>query len=131
MAEAVAGHVPVVISGHFHQSSARVVDGTLFLRVGSTGGAGANVYTQAGGVPLSAEILYFSKTDPPKLVAYDVIEQSPVTGSLTIRRHLVIREFGDLQPSPVPSASPSPSPTPSAEIPTQSQTPEPTPTASR
>jgi predicted MPP superfamily phosphohydrolase len=123
MAEAVAGYVPLVISGHFHQSSARVIDGTLFLRVGSTGGAGANVYTQAGGVPLSAEILYFSKTDPPKLVAWDVIEQSPVTGNLTVRRHLVSREFGDLQPSPSPTSSPIPSP---SEAPTESPSPVPT-----
>src|SRR5437868_643026 len=45
MAQAVAGYVPLVISGHFHKSSAKVVNGTLFLRVGSTGGAGANVFT--------------------------------------------------------------------------------------
>src|SRR5439155_2410533 len=52
MAEAVAGYVPLVISGHFHVPSARVIDGTLYLRIGSTGGAGANVFTQVGGVPL-------------------------------------------------------------------------------
>jgi predicted MPP superfamily phosphohydrolase len=103
MAEAVAGYVPLVISGHFHKPSVHVIDGTLFLQIGSTGGAGANVFTQSGGVPLSAEILHFSRTDPPVLVAYDVIEQSPETGSLTVRRHLVAREFGKLVPSPAPS----------------------------
>ena len=30
MAEAVAGYVPLVVSGHFHQQSARAVGGTLF-----------------------------------------------------------------------------------------------------
>ena len=70
-----------------------------------------------------AEILYFSKTDPPALVAYDVIEQSPESGSLTIRRHLVAQEFGKLQPSPPPS--------PGGETPTgSSPTPTPSPTPS-
>jgi hypothetical protein len=92
-----------------------VVDGTLFLRDGSTGGAGANVFTQEGGIPLQAEILTFSKTDPPRLVAFDLIQQSPETGSLIIERHLVSEEFGTLSPSRSPSRGPtSPPPTLSA-----------------
>jgi predicted phosphodiesterase len=115
MAEAAAGYVPLVISGHFHQASARTIDQTLYLRVGSTGGAGANVFTQVGGVPLSAEVLYFSRESPQRLVAYDLIEQSPESGSLVVRRHLIEEEFGTLVPTP-PSISPSGSatPTPSA-----------------
>jgi predicted phosphodiesterase len=110
MAEAVTGYVPLVISGHFHQQSARVVDGTLFLRDGSTGGAGANVFTQQGGVPLEAEILYFERTAPFHLVAYDLIQQSPEAGSLTVKRHQVEQQFGALVPTP-PSPSVSPSET--------------------
>ena len=113
MAAAVAGRVPLVISGHFHQPSARADLGTVFLRVGSTGGAGATVFTQQGGIPLSAEILYFTRSDPPKLIAYDLIEQSPQSGSFTVKRYLIEDEFGTLVPSPsgpeTPSASGSPS----------------------
>src|SRR5439155_10060903 len=69
MAEAVAGSVPFVASGHFHVPSARVIDGTLYLRIGSTGGAGANVYTQVGGGPLSAEVRHLSRNTPPQLVS--------------------------------------------------------------
>ncbi len=122
MAEAVAGHAPLVISGHFHIPSSRVLDGTLYLRIGSTGGAGANVFTTEAGVPLSAEILHF---DPgttgalPRLVAYDLITQSPTTGSLTIQRHLVADEFGALTPSPPPTSA-SPSPAPSTATPSPS-----------
>jgi hypothetical protein len=108
MAEAAAGYVPLVISGHFHQASARTIDQTLFLRVGSTGGAGANVFTQVGGVPLSAEVLYMSQEVPHRLVAFDVIEQLPESGTLAVRRHLVEEQFGTLVPTP-PSPSPSPS----------------------
>jgi predicted phosphodiesterase len=125
MAEAVAGYVPLVISGHFHVPSARVVDGTLYLRIGSTGGAGANVFTTQSGVPLSAEILHFdpgTNGGPPRLVAYDLITQSPTTGSLTIQRHLVADEFGTLTPSPTPPSS-SPTPAPTASTPSVSPAP--------
>ena len=120
MAEAVAGYVPLVASGHFHVPGARVMDGTLYLRIGSTGGAGAKVFTQVGGVPLSAEVLYFSRTTPRVLVGYDLIEQSPENGSLTVRRHLVSEDFGTLVPTP-PSPSPSESPS-ASEAPALSPT---------
>jgi predicted MPP superfamily phosphohydrolase len=113
MAESVAGRVPLVLSGHFHRHSARVVDGTLYLRAGTTGGAGADVFTEPGGIPLSAQILYFSTDTPrPTLVGFDVVEQSPETGSLTIDRHLVAGEFGPLILQPSPTLSPSDLPSP-------------------
>ncbi len=126
MAEAVAGYVPLVVSGHFHKPEARDMDGTLYLRIGSTGGAGANVFTQVGGVPLSAEVLYFSRTTPRVLVAYDLIEQSPESGSLTVRRHLISEDFGTLVPTP-PSPAPSPSESP---LPPETSTLSPTSSAS-
>lgn len=113
MADVLAGHVPLVISGHFHEASARTREGTLFLRVGSTGGAGANVFT-ASGAPLSAEILYFEPGNDgtPRLAAYDVIEESPDTGSLTITRHLA--------PGPVPTPATTPSTPTASPSPTRS-----------
>lgn len=113
MAESIAGLVPLVVSGHFHESEARVIDGTLFLRLGTTGGSGFEVYTDPGGIPLSAEVLYFARAPVPTLVAYDLIEQSPESGSLTVNRHLIAQEFGDLTPTPPPVESPTPTPSPS------------------
>ena len=98
MAEPVAGRVPLVVSGHFHRPSIRVVEGTVFLRVGTTGGAGADLLIQGGGIPLSAEVLYFQPGDPPALVAVDLIEQSPETGSLTVQRTLLASPEGPLLP---------------------------------
>jgi predicted phosphodiesterase len=116
MAELVAGRVPLVISGHFHQQGVRVDDGTIFLRDGTTGGAGANVFTVTGGIPLTAEVLYFTTSTPsPTLAAWDVISQSPVTGSLTVTRHLVSEELGNPVPA-VPSPTPTPTLTPSGTI---------------
>jgi predicted MPP superfamily phosphohydrolase/ADP-ribose pyrophosphatase YjhB (NUDIX family) len=103
MAESVAGRVAVVVSGHFHQPSARVLNGTLFLRTGTTGGSGFTVFTQQGGIPLSAEILYFEPGAQPTLLAFDRITQSPESGNLSVERHLVVEEFGDLRPTPSPS----------------------------
>jgi predicted MPP superfamily phosphohydrolase len=113
IAAAAAGLVPLVIAGHDHVPSARMAGGTLFLRAGTTGGAGATVFTEEGGIPLSAQILRFIVSEGldsnspggAELVAWDLIEQSPETGSLVVERHLVAEEFGALEPSPSPSPS--------------------------
>jgi hypothetical protein len=105
MAEAVAGSVPLVISGHFHETTARVLNGTLFLRVGTTGGSGAGIFRGLDEIPLSAEVLYFSRGPEAQLVAYDVIEQLPDTGSLTVIRHLISQDFGALVLTPSPTVS--------------------------
>lgn len=104
MAEAVAGLVPLVISGHFHETTARVENGTLFLRIGTTGGSGAGVFRGLD-TPFSAEVLYFSPGPDRGLVAYDVVEQHPDTGSLTVTRHVISEDFGDLVLTPTPAVS--------------------------
>jgi hypothetical protein len=128
MAENAAGSVPLIAGGHFHENSATVRDGTLFLRVATTGGAGPTGGFQANGqqVPLSAEILYFRPAagdESPELVAWDVIQQDTGSGDLTVARHVVTSEFGELSPSPAatPSASPAAAPVtggPTAGVPT-------------
>jgi predicted phosphodiesterase len=113
MAEDSAGRVPLVASGHFHENTSTVRDGTLFLRVGTTGGAGPTGGFQGGGqqIPLSAEVLYFrpaSGGQPPTLLAWDVIEQDAGSGDLTVTRRVVTQEFGTISPSPAaPSTVPS------------------------
>ena len=119
MVQDIAGTMPLVVSGHFHGTEARVVNGGLFLRIGTTGGNGAGIFRGLD-IPLSAEILYFSREPEVRLVAYDVIEQFPDTGSLTVTRHVVGQEFGELEPTPTPTSSaPTPTATPTASpIPT-------------
>ena len=114
MAAGVAGTVPLVLSGHFHNNRDAVIDGTLFLRVGSTGGATPTGFTAEGDVPFSAEVLYFRGDGDGgmHLVAWDVVTQFPETGSLEIARHLA-SDVG-VSPSPSLPASSSPSvPSPS------------------
>jgi predicted phosphodiesterase len=116
MTQGLAGLVPLVISGHFHVTRAYVVRGTEFLQVGSTGGAGANVFTQVGGIPMQAQILSFVPGSPPRLIAYDDIQQSAETGSLTVTRHLLTEGEGNLVLTPPPPSS-VPSPTVSTPSP--------------
>lgn len=99
-ARSAAGRVPVIISGHGHIPSADVLDGTLFLRAGSTGGSGAEVFAEVGGAPLSAQILYFER-ETGNLLAYDLIQQFPESGNITLERHLISQEFGELEPVPI------------------------------
>jgi predicted MPP superfamily phosphohydrolase len=71
------GVVPLVLSGHLHHRS--VTDypaGTRLMIEGSTGGAGFDSLSKAGGnepVPLDATVLYFARTGPRagQLLAYD------------------------------------------------------------
>jgi predicted phosphodiesterase len=113
MAANLGGLVPLVLSGHFHTTVDKVVDGTVFLRVGTTGAAGPTGFTAEGDVPFSAEVLYFLPNEEGRmrLVAWDVVTQFPETASLQIARHLA----SDVGVSPSPSiATPSESsPTPS------------------
>jgi predicted MPP superfamily phosphohydrolase len=99
MAAPWAGLAPLVVSGHFHEGDVRTVDGTLFLRVGSTGGGGLE---GLAGNELAAEILYF-EGEPPAMVAYDVVELDPDTGNLTVRRNLTTGLIQPVGPSPAPT----------------------------
>ena len=100
------GLVPLVVSGHFHENRDQVIDGTVFLRVGTTGGAGPTGFTVEDDVPFSAEVLYLrEEAGEMHLVAWDVVTQFPETGSLEISRHLA-SDVG-VSPSPAtPTASP-------------------------
>jgi Icc-related predicted phosphoesterase len=128
MAEGAAGLVPLVLSGHFHEQSTRVIAGTLFIRAGTTGASAFGTFETDEGIPLSAEVLYFEPGTPPRLVAYDLIEQSPKTGTLTVSRVVVQEEFGELTPSPEPTPTESPTPSGSTTTTTSSATASPSAT---
>jgi predicted phosphodiesterase len=106
MAEAAAGAVPLVVSGHFHRQHVEVIDGTIFLEVGTTGGAGPTGFTEEGDDPFQAEVLYFRPgvDGSMRLVAWDVVTQFPQTSSLQIERHLT-SEVLATSPTPTPSTT--------------------------
>jgi predicted phosphodiesterase len=88
MGAASAGLVPLVLSGHFHRFGTDVVDGTLFLQVGSTGAGGLDTFVEEEPLPLTAEVLYFEGV-PPRLVAIDRVSLDPETRDLRVARELV------------------------------------------
>ena len=118
MAAAAAGMVPLVLSGHFHANRDQIVNGTLFLRVGTTGGAGPTGFTAEGDVPFSAEVLYFGENadGDTVLVAWDVVTQDPESGSLEIVRHLAL---AGLEPTSSPTTLSPTTPAPTSPSPTE------------
>lgn len=107
MAEASVGLVPVVASGHFHETTAREEEGTILLRVGTTGAGGLDTFTAPQPIPLSAQLLYFDG-DPAELVAWDTVELDPVTQDLTVRRHLPSEVLEEEEPAPQGEPAPTP-----------------------
>lgn len=107
MAEDVAGEVPVVLSGHRHRTEMHISSGTIYLRIGSTGGGGLDVFAQRGGL-LEAQILSFTRTEPPRLVAVDRVTQTPEAGRLVVQRQRIDEHS---RSTPSPASSPTVSPT--------------------
>ena len=104
MAVASAGEVPVVVSGHYHVTGSREMDGALFLRLGTTSGGGLDTFAAVEPIPFSAQIIYFDG-DPLELVAWDAVELDPVTQNLTVSRSLAEATEPAPQGEPVPAES--------------------------
>ena len=107
MAEASVGLVPVVVSGHFHENAVGVEEGTILLRVGTTGAGGLDTFTAPRAIPLSAQLLYFDG-DPVELVAWDTVQLDPITQDLSVRRHLAGEVAGEMEPAPQGEPAPTP-----------------------
>jgi len=80
------GHVPVVVAGHSHRRSAKVVDGTLLLTVGSTGATGLGSFTTETDLAYEAQVLHFRGR---RLVAIDYISLKGLGGGFTVD-HVVL-----------------------------------------
>lgn len=97
MARPAAGQVPLVLSGHFHRFARDLVEGTVFLESGSTGGGGLDVFAEDP-EPLAAQVLYLSGS-PPRLQVFDRVVLQPDTRQLLVDRELVGEE-----PIPAPTS---------------------------
>ena len=113
LAEAAAGEVPLVVSGHRHQRSHEVRDGTRFLVVGSTGATGLGSFTVATQLDYEAEVLHFSGG---RLVALDYVSLGGIGGSFRIDRTVVEPPQPDAPP-PDAREEPDAGPVPEADEP--------------
>lgn len=90
-----AGLVGLVLSGHSHTPSLEVVDGTVFVGAGTTGGVHFTELRPDPHIPNGAAVLYFSIADPGRLVAIDQIEVHGKSRQSAIRRTIVDEAFLD------------------------------------
>lgn len=108
MALELAGTVPLVISGHMHKSDIEIVDGTIFLEVGTTGGSGPNIISDSLGAPLVANVLHFDSSG--QLLSYDTYTYHLIgehANTFSVEPHIIDQVEATL-PSPSPSISNSP-----------------------
>jgi Icc-related predicted phosphoesterase len=80
------GSVPLVVSGHFHERSESIEDGTRVLTVGSTGATGIGSFMVDDDLAYEGEILHFVDGEL-RLVDYFSLEG--VTGNYRIERQII------------------------------------------
>jgi predicted MPP superfamily phosphohydrolase len=107
-AAALDGRVPLVLAGHTHRRSTRIMQsGTRLFVQGSTGGAGLRALESEAPTPIECSVLYFDRTTK-RLVAWDDVTVSGLgaepTSTIT-RQQAEPEEAGVVTPSPTPSTS--------------------------
>ena len=80
------GAVPLVVSGHFHEQSESIEDGTRVITVGSTGATGIGSFTIDDDLAYEGEILHFARGEL-RLVDYFWLEG--VSGNYRIERRVI------------------------------------------
>lgn len=77
------GSVPLVVAGHTHSRALEEIDGTLLLRVGTTGATGLKSLTLETDRDYEAQVLYVRAGDP---VAVDYITFRGVSNDFQVER---------------------------------------------
>jgi predicted MPP superfamily phosphohydrolase len=102
LAQEAIGHVPLIVSGHYHRQIVEEENGTRLLAVGSSGAAGLQTFTTEADVNYEAEVIYFrDKT----AVAVDYVEFSGLGGDFEIKRTM-LPPLEEATESPSPDDSP-------------------------
>ncbi|WP_433498317.1 metallophosphoesterase family protein [Sphaerimonospora sp. CA-214678] len=119
MGHGFSGVVPLVLSGHAHRRSTEVLPtGTRLMVQGSTGGAGLRGLEHDEPTPLTASVLYFSKTTH-RMEAWDDITVGGLgEQSIQVERHLESEPgrtiFSESKEAPSPAGTITGSPSQSA-----------------
>lgn len=85
IARSLEGEVPLVLAGHGHRFDRLERTGTLFLSVGSTGGAGLQSLSPGSNIPRALQVLYFSRATR-RLLAVDRIDVRGVIPRFALTR---------------------------------------------
>lgn len=89
------GRAAIVLSGHTHTPSYSFEEGTAVLGSGTTGGVHFTELRPDPHIPHGASVLYFSMTEPGRLVAIDQIEVYGKGSQSSIRRIVIARDPGE------------------------------------
>lgn len=87
-AKGVAGHVPIVATGHSHLALVEERKGSVIVNAGTTGATGLRYFTSEDDPSYSAAVLHFSSNGAarPKLLTVDMIELQQPSGDFVISR---------------------------------------------
>ncbi|WP_324717856.1 metallophosphoesterase family protein [Carboxydochorda subterranea] len=86
----------VVLFGHDHRASFRLVDGTAYVDAGSTGAAGLRGLQSGAPLTFTLALLRFDMgSGRPRLWAVDEVRLDAVSGEFSMERHLVLAEQGE------------------------------------
>jgi hypothetical protein len=112
-AEPLAGVTPLVLAGHRHERTTRdllapdgsIVDRTLLMVEGSTGGAGLRGLESDSPVPLELSVLYLGADHA--LQAYDEVSVGGTgQAEVTLERHLIPAPTGEATEQPAAGGGP-------------------------
>lgn len=88
LASQLPGKVPVVVNGHTQRENIEIINGTVFLDAGSTGGGGYRNFEQGRESPSTLHILYIQK-NPMKLTAIDIITIYGFSQEFSVERRIL------------------------------------------
>lgn len=89
------GRAAIVLSGHTHTPSYSFEEGTAVLGSGTTGGVHFTELRSDPHIPHGASVLYFSRTEPGRLVAIDQIEVYGKGSQSSLRRIVIAGDPDD------------------------------------
>jgi predicted MPP superfamily phosphohydrolase len=113
-AQAFNGFTPLVLAGHVHQRSSRLLPtGTRLFVQGSTGGAGLRGLEHEQPTPIEMSILYFNQATHHLQGWDDITIGGLGQKSAEIKRSLEANPDRTISPPPSPTPSPPPPGTPS------------------
>lgn len=122
------GTVPLVLSGHAHQRSTRILQhGTRLMVEGSTGGAGIRALDTGQPTSMQLSVLYIDR-ETKRLQAWDGISVGGLgLSTAQITRHVVQNPDREIEPPASPSPTPSANPRgpPATDSPGRSRSPAP------
>ncbi|HOK54047.1 MAG TPA: metallophosphoesterase [Armatimonadota bacterium] len=86
VAKGFEGKVPIIVTGHDHILDVKRINGSVWVKPGSTGASGIRYLTNSKAQPMTAAIIYITAPPEVRTVAVDLINLSGPGGEFTVTR---------------------------------------------